>query len=235
VKRSRHGAGRLGAALALGAALLLGTACGPPFVATEGLTYVVQPGDTLYAIAWRLDLDYRDLARWNRLPPDFRISVGQLLRVSQDAADSEAPAPRAPAAPAQRPGEPALSQPVDGWQWPAIGAVQSPVRQPTGGTGLRVLGQLGDPVRAAASGRVVYSGTALKNYGHLIIVKHNDSLLTAYGHNQAVLVREGEMVRKGQPIAEMGMGPGQRPALYFEIRVNGKPVDPSRYLPHRGP
>jgi lipoprotein NlpD len=235
VKRTGQARGRLRAALALGAALLL-AACGPPFVATEGLTYVVQPGDTLYAIAWRLDLDYRDIARWNRLGADYRISAGQVLKVSADAgAASQAPASRAPARATHRPVEPEKSEPVVGWQWPAAGEIQSPVRQPTGGSGLRVLGRLGDPVRAAAAGRVVYSGTALKNYGHLVIVKHNSSLLSAYGHNQAVLVSEGEFVRKGQPIAQMGMGPGQRPSLYFEIRLNGKPVDPSLYLPHRSP
>ncbi len=88
--------------------------------------------------------------------------------------------------------------------------------------------------RPAVAGRVVYSGTALKNYGHLIIVKHSNSLLSAYGHNEAVLVSEGQEVAKGQAIAQMGLGPGQRPALYFEIRLNGKSVDPSGYLPRRG-
>ncbi|HZF15610.1 MAG TPA: peptidoglycan DD-metalloendopeptidase family protein [Steroidobacteraceae bacterium] len=216
----------------LGAAVLIAS-CGPPFVATEGLTYVVQPGDTLYAIAWRLDLDYRDVARWNHLGTNYRLAVGQVLKVSPDAASaagapSARPAVRKPA-PADSAGPPVR------WDWPATGEILGPVPQPTGGFGLRVLGRLGDPVRAAAAGRVVYSGTALKNYGHLIIVKHDNRWLSAYGHNDAVLVTEGQQVAKGQAIAQMGMGPGQRPALYFEIRLDGKSVDPLRYLPHRGP
>lgn len=221
------------AAVAIAAASML-VACGPPFVATEGLTYTVQPGDTLYAIAWRLDLDHRDIARWNRLGRDYRISVGQVLRVSPDGAGvtQQARTPNRP--PAARPTPPADSGPAVEWTWPAQGDVVGPVAQPTGGFGMRVLGKLGDPVRSAAAGRVVYSGTALKNYGHLIIVKHSNSLLSAYGHNQAVLVSEGQQVAKGQAIAQMGLGPGQRAALYFEIRLNGKSVDPSSYLPHRG-
>jgi lipoprotein NlpD len=206
--------------------------CGPPFVATEGLTYVVQPGDSLYAIAWRLDLDYRDIARWNHLGTNYRIAVGQVLKVSPDA-ESSASAPSG--RPVERTPPPASAGPPVRWDWPATGEVVGPVPQPTGGFGLRVLGKLGDPVRAAAAGRVVYSGTALKNYGHLIIVKHDNRLLSAYGHNDAVLVTEGQQVAKGQAIAQMGMGPGQRPALYFEIRLDGKSVDPLGYLPHRGP
>lgn len=225
-------------AIATGALVWL-AACGPPFVATEGLNYTVLPGDTLYAIAWRLDLDYRDLARWNRLAGNYRISVGQVLKVSPDGAPAAYPShvarPENTGPPARWTPATADSGPPVLWEWPAQGAVVGPVPQPTGGSGLRVLGKLGDPVRAAAAGRVVYSGTALKNYGHLIIVKHNSSWLSAYGHNQSVLVREGAAVQKGQAIAAMGMGPGQRPALYFEIRLNGKSVDPSLYLPRRGP
>jgi lipoprotein NlpD len=217
-------------------AALLAVACSPPFVATEGLIYVVQPGDTLYAIAWRFDLDYRDVARWNGVGANYRVEVGQVLKISPDAARSAPPDARRRAR--RAPPERYLPSPEDSrvrWEWPATGEVIGPVRQPTGGFGLRVAGRLGDPVRAAAAGRVVYSGTALRNYGHLLIIKHSNSLLSAYGHNESVLVNEGQQVHKGQAIAAMGMGPGQRPALYFEIRLNGKPVDPSAYLPHRGP
>jgi lipoprotein NlpD len=221
------------AAIAIAAGSFM-AACGPPFVATEGLTYTVQPGDTLYAIAWRLDLDHRDIARWNHLGGNYRISVGQVLKVSPDDAGvsqpSRATRPASPVRPLPGPD----SGPRVQWVWPAQGDIVGPVVQPTGGFGLRVLGKLGDPVRSAAAGRVVYSGTALRNYGHLIIVKHSNSLLSAYGHNQAVLVNEGQQVAMGQAIAQMGLGPGQRPALYFEIRLNGKSVDPSGYLPQRG-
>jgi len=235
VRPSLHVRGRLRVVLTLCAGLLA-AGCSPPFVATEGLTYVVQPGDTLYAIAWRFDLDYRDVARWNGISASYRIAVGQVLKVSPDAASS-APADtwrQSPPASADR-FQPSPEDSSVRWAWPATGDVVGPVRQPTGGFGLRVAGRLGDPVRAAAAGRVVYSGTALRSYGHLLIIKHSNSLLSAYGHNQSVLVSEGQQVQQGQAIAEMGMGPGQRPALYFEIRLNGKPVDPSAYLPHRGP
>ena len=88
-------------------------------------------------------------------------------------------------------------------------------------------------MRAAASGRVVYSGGGLIGYGQLIILKHNDTYLSAYGHNASLLVKEGDNIKKGQRIATMGEGPGQKPRLHFEIRRNGKPVDPRRFLPAR--
>jgi lipoprotein NlpD len=204
-------------------------------VATEGLTYVVQPGDTVYAIAWRFDIDYRDLARWNRLGADYRIEVGQVLKLSADGATSataEIHQSQSRPSPSTR-SLPAPLEPAVRWDWPASGQIVGPVPQPTGGFGLRILGQLGDPVRAAAAGRVVYTGTALRAYGHLVIIKHTNSLLSAYGLNRSVLVSEGQQVAQGQSIAQMGTGPGQQPALYFEIRLNGKPVDPSAYLPRR--
>ena len=94
-------------------------------------------------------------------------------------------------------------------------------------------GRRGQAVRAAAGGRVVYSGGGLIGYGQLIIIKHNDTYLSAYGHNASLLVREGQAIKKGQRIATMGEGPGQAPRLHFEIRRNGKPVNPRQYLPAR--
>jgi len=101
------------------------------------------------------------------------------------------------------------------------------------GKGLDIGGRSGDPVRAAADGKVVYAGSGLIGYGKLIIVKHNDTFLSAYGHNRTILVREGVLVKAGQKIAEMGEGPGKKPLLHFEIRLDGEPVDPIRYLPKR--
>lgn len=101
------------------------------------------------------------------------------------------------------------------------------------GQGLDIGGRLGDPVRAAANGRVVYAGSGLIGYGKLIIIKHNDTFLSAYGHNRTMTVKEGDPVKVGQKIAEIGEGPGDKPLLHFEIRVNGKPVNPARYLPKR--
>ena len=105
--------------------------------------------------------------------------------------------------------------------------------RPGSGTGVLIGGKLGQPVVAAAAGRVVYSGGGLAGYGQLIIVKHNDTYLSAYGHNASLLVDEGESVRKGQRIATLGEGPGRQPRLHFEIRKNGKPVNPRQYLPAR--
>jgi len=121
------------------------------------------------------------------------------------------------------------------WQWPASGKVISGFQAGGGGdgAGLNIAGNMGDPVRAAASGTVVYSGNGLIGYGELIIIKHNDTFLSAYGHNSKRLVKEGERVSAGQEIALMGASGAPRVELHFEIRKDGKPVDPLGYLPGR--
>ena len=179
-------------------------------------TYVVRPDDTLYSIAWRNDLDYRELARLNHIGADYRIEVGQTLLL-RSARGASAPAPPKPA-------------PHPKWLWPTDHA--SPPRSVPGG-GILLLGTLGQDVRAASDGRVVYTGSGLRGYGNLIIIKHSESLLSAYAHNRDVLVHEGQEVSAGQTIARMGEGPNQIAALYFDIRENGKPTDPLRYL--KGP
>jgi len=118
------------------------------------------------------------------------------------------------------------------WAWPASGAVIAPFDEGKV-KGLVIGGKAGDPVYAAADGRVVYAGSGLRGYGNLIILKHNNTYLTAYAHNQALLVKEDQSVQKGQKIAEMGNSDADRVKLHFEIRRQGKPVDPSRYLPGR--
>ena len=209
-------------------------------------TYVVRPQDTLYGIAWRHDLDYHDLARWNHIGSDYRIAVGQILTLRPPARGVAGqplarPAPAAPKqaetrppperlpqgspAPSTSPPFPAASDAA--WVWPTEHA--SPPR-PVPGGGILLLGSLGQPVRAACRGRVVYVGSGLRGYGNLIIIKHGDTLLSAYAHTRELTVREGQEVLAGQPIAQMGTGPHQIPALYFEIRLNGKPVDPLPYL-----
>ena len=243
--------------------------------------YVVQPHDTLYSIAWRHDLDYRALARWNGIGPDYRISVGQRLKLrpatppletraakrataatpqsaaaAPGAAVPQGVAPAAPGAAVPRsvaPGAPgvavhrgdasaapgaAVPQGVapaalapapasERWIWPT--SVRESPRAVAGG-GLLLQGVLGQPVRAACGGRIVYVGNGIRGYGNLIIIKHDDSFLSAYAHTREVAVREGQEVLPGQVIAQMGVGPHQTPALYFEIRLNGKPVDPLPYL-----
>lgn len=216
--------------------------------------YVVKPGDTLYSIAFRNQLDYRELAVWNDIGPDYLISVGQVLRLtapeiagtgSIQTAPMEHPRPVGGApvgstpppvsAPGTPPGAPSARPPemplVTQWRWPTRGDVVKAFGN--GGKGIDIGGVLGQPVHAAAAGKVVYSGAALKGYGELIIIKHDDLHLSAYGYNRRRLVGEGATVAAGQPIAELGLGPEQKPALHFEIRRKGKPVDPAEFLPAR--
>lgn len=291
--------------------------------ATAPRTVEVVRGDTLYGIAFRHGLDWRDLARWNGLREPYTIFPGQVLRLSPPAVSelkvatarpvpdeerpaqrealapvpvaeegaqqaplhpspmptspklpttlagsssatttpsaraesppqppASAPSPRAPAPPATAATspQPVLPTPasedraagpfreVDGirWTWPAEGPILQrfvpgdPLRQ-----GIDIGGRAGDVVRAAADGVVVYSGAGLVGYGELVIIKHDDRYLSAYGHNRRRLVVEGERVRAGQPIAEMGRTGTDRDKLHFEIRRDGKPVDPLRYLAPR--
>jgi lipoprotein NlpD len=118
------------------------------------------------------------------------------------------------------------------WAWPASGPVVAPFDDAKT-KGLAIGGKAGDPVYAAADGRVVYAGSGLRGYGNLVIVKHNANYLTAYAHNQALLVKEDQIVKRGQKIAEMGSTDADRVQLHFEIRKQGKPIDPSRLLPSR--
>lgn len=147
-------------------------------------------------------------------------------------ATTPAPAPAATPAPA-----PVAAPARDGddnvnWMWPAQGAVVGSFED-TRNKGVAIGGKPGDPVYAAADGRVVYAGSGLRGYGNLVIIKHNETLLTAYAHNQALLVREDQAVRRGQKIAEMGSSDTDRVKLHFEVRRRGKPIDPTKVLPAR--
>jgi lipoprotein NlpD len=182
---------------------------------------VVRAGETLYSIAQRYGLDWRELARWNGIGRDNLIHPGDRLRLSQPSREASA-----------RPDDPAHRPPP--WRWPVDrGTVVGVVRQPSGGVGLRIDGGLNQPVLAAADGKVVYTGSGLLGYGQVVIINHARGWLTAYGHNAIVQVKEGEEVRAGQRIAAMGLGPGQQPMLYFEIRLEGEPLDPLTQLPKR--
>jgi lipoprotein NlpD len=197
-------------------------------------TYTVKRGDTLYAIAWRHGLEYRDLARWNRIGRDYVIHPGQKLRLYPPSrgAPRASPQKSAPAAAAKQPMRPPRGPPVQ-WQWPVSGGAATVTSRPNGGHGLTIAGRLGDDVRAAGPGRVVYTGSGLLGYGQLVIIKHNDTYLSAYGHTQSVAIKEGDVVAAGQRIATMGAGPRGAPMLYFEIRVNGAPTNPLGLLPSR--
>lgn len=196
-----------------------------------GARYVVKNGDTLYAIASRHGLDFREVAKWNGIGRDYRIYPGQVLRLSPTARAATArPAPAA--TPRVVPPKVSAAPPIP-WQWPVEGGVVTLTQRPNGGHGLTITGKLGQDVRAASGGRVVYFGSGLLGYGQLLIIKHSEAYLSAYGHTQAVSVKEGDAVAIGQRIATMGAGPQGTPMLYFEIRSHGTPGNPLLLLPKR--
>ncbi len=206
--------------------------------------YTVKPGDTLIRIGMDHGQSGRDIARWNKIDNPNLIEAGQVLRVvpptqevvatrpsttptgaSPSAAPTSAPVPPAPSStPAPVAAEEAVS-----FQWPARGNLISGFDE-TKNKGLDIGGKVGDPVMAAADGRVVYAGAGLRGYGNLIILKHNNTYLTAYAHNQTLLVKEDQVIKRGQKIAEMGNSDADQVKLHFEIRRQGKPVDPAKYL-----
>jgi lipoprotein NlpD len=191
--------------------------------------HVVRRGETLYKIAWQHRVDQRDLVRWNAIRDPDVIYVGQRLRLSGPPARAAAPTVAAGRAPRRAPAETAAPPllPPPAWAWPTEGRVVSPFGAAAGiATGIGIGGQAGQTVRAAADGRVVYAGSGLIGYGQLVIIKHNDTYLSAYGYNSAVRVAQGEDVRRGQQIATMGVGPERQPRLHFEVRRNGVPIDP---------
>ena len=223
--------------------------------------YTVKPGDTLIRIGLDHGQAARDIARWSNVDNPNRIEVGQVLRVVPPVAASVSngvvakpvtagtatPLPTAPASavasaaptsagasasstPAPS-AAPATDDDID-WIWPTNGTVLAGFDE-VKNKGLDIGGVAGDSVVAAADGRVVYVGAGLRGYGNLIILKHNNTFLTAYAHNKTLLIKEDQAVRKGQKIAEMGSSDADRVKLHFEVRRQGKPVDPAKYLPAR--
>lgn len=254
-------------------------------IPVDGL-YRVKRGDTLYGIAFKYDLDFRDLARWNSIASPYTIYPDQVVRLrrppsastagvttagvrspssrsasttttssaparsgsagssSSPPASSQAsrrPAPKPATTSSPPPPKPApatASRPAasgqGGWIWPADGRLLrsfkagDPARN-----GIDIAATEGAPVRAAGGGEVVYSGNGLIGYGELVIVKHDERMLSAYAHNRRRLVSEGERVSQGQKIAEVGRNGQSESVLHFEIRRDGKPVDPLQFLPSR--
>lgn len=194
--------------------------------------HVVKSGDTLSSIAWRYSKNTSDLARWNRLGDGSLIYPGQVIRLTPPGRTASRTGTTG--RPAPKPLPPVPTQPPPPWSWPTVGNINVPFGgKPGTGTGVLIDGKAGQPVLAAASGTVVYAGSGLIGYGKLIIVKHNDTYLSAYGYNASLLVAEGQAVKRGQRIATMGEGPERKARLHFEIRRNGKPVNPRQYLPAR--
>ena len=229
--------------------------------------YLVQPGDTLYSIAWRQNLSYHRLAGWNGIrPPDYQIFPGQRLRLKPPQRRSSGTVSRAPhttvtqsappatatriepatppspvkPAPDASPGTPMQPDPTVKslkltWDWPTQGrVVQTFSPGDDHRKGIWISGRLGQAVTAAEAGKVVYAGNGLVGYGNLIIIKHDRSYLSAYGCNNKLLVKEGDTVSKGESVAQMGVpNVGGQPTLHFEIRRQGRPVNPLPLLPRK--
>lgn len=224
---------------------------GKAYVPVKKNHYRVVRGDTLYSIAWRYQLDYKKLAKWNQIRSPYLIKVGESLRLipplnipKPRVVATKKPKPYAkPKPPTVKPKTPVVKKPVQvvktkpvkplakvTWKWPAKGKLISS-NTVSARNGIDIKGKVGQTVKAAAAGKVVYSGSGLVGYGNLIIIKHNKSFLSAYAHNSQLLVSEGTSVVIGQPIAEMGNSGTNIVKLHFEIRKDGKSVNPKNYLP----
>ncbi len=220
--------------------------------AIDGRTHTVKKGDTLYSIALENGVGYRELAEWNGIANPSYIQVDQVLRLTSptgfsgsgtnnagSAAQSSPISLPSGGSVSNRPTAPTsavANAPVvtDGdlaWQWPARGKASNYIEGKS--KGVDITGNMGDAIAAAADGKVVYAGSALKGYGQMLIIKHSEVYLTAYAHNSKLLVREEQLVKRGQKIAEMGNSESDNGQikLHFELRRSGKPVDPARILP----
>ena len=222
---------------------------------SSGSTRIVRAGDSLYTISWEAGLDYRDVALWNGLQPPYALTVGQKIELSpgrinpqntivtpaktsstsilvlSDEPTEVSETPTVPGAQENENEEPVAGPDGKPWIWPANGELLSQFSPDDGRNGIDIAGADGSPIRAAAKGKVVYAGTGLRGYGLLIIIKHDETFLTAYAHNRAVKINEGDAVESGQIIAEMGQSGTDSVRLHFEIRRDGQPVDPLEYLP----
>ena len=215
-------------------------------VKPSATSHIVQRGDTLYSIAWQIGRDYKELARWNGINHPYTIYKGQKLtlvatKVSKKSVVSNKVSKKNDVSKAYSSNKTVKKQRITAttsnnyqkelklsWQWP-IQVMQ--LEKGMVKTGVTLVGKAGELVHSSESGKVVYAGDGLKGYGNLLIVKHRDEFLTAYGYNKRLLVKEGSIVKKGQAIAEIGKDNKNRPALFFEIRRQGKAVSVTEYLP----
>ncbi|CAM4442102.1 MAG: Murein hydrolase activator NlpD [Legionella sp.] len=210
-----------------------------PYSRQQG-THIVQRGETLFAISFRYDTDYRSLARLNHISPPYSLRVGQVLnvrggvrrvpvqrRVAQFKQYRSAPiaAPKVIHSPIRR-----YVRSASGWLWPVSGRVVTSFIPDQGKKGINIACKSGEKVIAASSGTVAYAGSGLSGYGNLIIIKHNNEFLTAYGNNARIMVSEGQRVNAGQVIAIAGIIDRKYTGVHFEIRKAGIPVNPLNYL-----
>ena len=227
----------------------------PPLPKDCTQTWTVKRGDTLIGIALNTGADYRDIAAMNQLADINKIQLDRTLCVRRSAQKSKKPAAEPQtSAKADQPnkdtGKAAAVKPVeempstsaatnaamaDGikFAWPATGKVVAGFNE-SSNKGINIAGKMGEPVDAAADGKVVYAGSGLRGYGNLVIVKHDGNYLTAYAHNSKILVKEGDAVKRGQRIADMGDSDADSVMLHFEVRRQGKPVDPMKFMAQRG-
>jgi len=228
-------------------------------VQNHAVQHIVTRGDTLYSIAWNYGFDYRDVAQWNGITSPYVIYPGQVIRLQKPLQSGTRPltSETQPLTPGPIvikkstektdvtiKNETAVKQektvqkksemePASGpirWIWPTQGTIiksDTPISK----KGIDIAGQIGQQINASAPGEVVYSGSGLLGYGRLIIIKHNDTYLSAYAHNRQLMVKEGDQVSAGQQIAQMGQTNNGRTLLHFEIRKNGQPENPLNYLP----
>ncbi len=214
----------------------------------KGKVHRIVKGETLFSISWRYGVDQKKLAEINNIKPPYTIYPGQVLRLdirggnnqiankqnSGMAVKNSGSRSENKAARDNNSAKAGNQQSSVAWQWPASGKVFALFQGEAGqNKGIDIGGKLGEPVFAAASGRVVYAGSGLSGYGKLLILKHNETFLSAYAHNDEISVKEGDLVKVGQKVADMGSSGTDRVKLHFEIRSDGSPVDPLRYLPKR--
>ncbi|MEJ2142599.1 MAG: peptidoglycan DD-metalloendopeptidase family protein [Gammaproteobacteria bacterium] len=198
----------------------------------------MSKGDTLYSIAWQAGHDYRKGAAWNNLRWPYRIHPGQRISLRAPAAKhtktTRKPSSSTRNTPSKYKKKPVKKSQVRKvrWAWPTHGKIIGYFSEKEPGKkGVDIAGRVGQPIKAAASGRVVYSGNGLRGYGNLIIIKHSETYFSAYAHNRKIFVEENQKVKLGQKIADMGNTGANKVMLHFEIRRNGRPINPLRYLP----
>lgn len=230
----------LGIAMLLCAGLLL-AGCSGSKSSDSGAVYTVKRGDTLYRISRTTGTSVKDLARLNGISPPYTIEVGQTLKLGGSKTASAKSAKKSSTKTAAvRPSSsvPQSSWPPVGqrcWRWPASGQVILPYSTADGGNkGIDISAARGTPVYAAGAGKVVYVGNQLRGYGNLIMIKHSEDYITAYAHNDTMLVNNGQSVKAGQQIATMGSTDAASVRLHFQIRYRATAIDPLRYLPPQG-